>query len=88
MLMTGSLSVEQKHLSNIGLVSILPAAGVSLVTLDAEITFGDAWGVGGIDLSKLRMAYGFGVRWLSPMAHFVLNGAFQVIDNQMACNGL
>lgn len=47
---------------------ILPSAGISLVTFfDAGNAFGDPWGEGRITFNGLRMAYGGGVRWVSPM---------------------
>jgi outer membrane protein insertion porin family len=47
---------------------IVPAAGISLVAfLDAGNAFGDPWGEGGISIHQLRLAYGAGVRWMSPM---------------------
>ena len=40
---------------------------VRAVFFDAGNTFGDPWGNGAIDPTELRFAYGFGVRWFSPI---------------------
>ena len=56
-------------INNIELESpILPSAGISLVAFfDAGNAYGDPWGEGSIQFGGLRMAYGGGVRWVSPM---------------------
>lgn len=47
---------------------VIKAAGISLVAFfDAGNTFGDPWGQGALDPLGLRFAYGFGVRWFSPI---------------------
>ena len=49
-------------------IPIVAAAGISgVVFFDAGNAFGDPWGDGGIDVDELRMAYGAGVRWFSPI---------------------
>jgi len=58
---------------------IVPAAGVSVVTFfDAGNSFGDPWGNGHIKASELRFAYGFGVRWLSPMGPLRFEWGFPI----------
>jgi outer membrane protein insertion porin family len=48
--------------------SIVKQAGISAVVFfDAGNAFGDPWGVGHINPADLRMSYGWGVRWFSPM---------------------
>jgi outer membrane protein insertion porin family len=42
-------------------------AGSTVVFFDAGNAFGDVWGDGHMSLGGLRGAYGFGVRWFSPM---------------------
>ena len=47
---------------------VVKAAGISLVAFfDAGNAFGDPWGDGNIDLTKLRTSVGFGIRWFSPI---------------------
>ncbi len=47
---------------------IIKSAGISVVAFfDAGNTFGDPWGDGPINPLELRLAYGFGVRWFSPI---------------------
>jgi outer membrane protein insertion porin family len=47
---------------------IVKAAGISTVIFfDAGNAFGDPWGDGSINPLGLRTAYGFGLRWFSPM---------------------
>ena len=59
----------QTWINNIEIESpILRAAGISLVVFfDAGSAFGDPWGQGSINFADMRMSYGAGVRWLSPM---------------------
>jgi outer membrane protein insertion porin family len=58
---------------------IVKAAGISTVLFfDAGNAFGDPWGVGHIDPTGLRMAYGFGVRWVSPMGPLRFEWGFPV----------
>lgn len=59
----------QTWINNIELESpIVRAAGISgVVFFDAGNAFGDPWGNGFIDPTKLRFAFGAGVRWLSPI---------------------
>lgn len=48
--------------------SIVKQAGISAVVFfDAGNAFGDPWGEGHINPADLRMSYGWGVRWFSPM---------------------
>ncbi len=47
---------------------IVKAAGISAVAFfDAGNAFGDPYGEGNINLQDLRLAYGFGLRWFSPI---------------------
>ena len=47
---------------------IIKAAGISAVVFfDAGNAFGDPWGNGGINPLDLRLGYGAGIRWFSPM---------------------
>ncbi len=47
---------------------IIKAAGIALVAFfDAGNTFGDPWGVGPYDPAGLRLAWGLGIRWQSPI---------------------
>ncbi|MEL6342751.1 MAG: outer membrane protein assembly factor BamA [Myxococcota bacterium] len=47
---------------------IVRQAGISAVVFfDAGNAFGDVWGEGLINPAQLRLAYGFGIRWFSPM---------------------
>ncbi|NOY27877.1 MAG: outer membrane protein assembly factor BamA [Oligoflexia bacterium] len=47
---------------------VVRQAGISTVIFfDAGNTFGDPWGGGHINPLGLRTAYGFGIRWFSPM---------------------
>ncbi|MEE2750403.1 MAG: outer membrane protein assembly factor BamA [Myxococcota bacterium] len=49
-------------------IPIVAAAGISgVVFFDAGNAFGDPWGDGGIQVDEIRMAYGAGVRWFSPI---------------------
>jgi outer membrane protein insertion porin family len=59
----------QTWINNVEIESpILRAAGVSLVVFfDAGSAFGDPWGNGTINFSDLRLSYGGGIRWVSPM---------------------
>lgn len=58
---------------------IVPQAGISLVTFfDAGNAFGDAWGEGHINPLDLRFAYGFGVRWFSPMGPLRFEWGFPI----------
>lgn len=59
----------QTWINNVEIESpILRAAGVSLVVFfDAGSAFGDPWGNGSINFTDLRLSYGGGVRWNSPM---------------------
>ena len=59
----------QTWINNVEIESpILRAAGVSLVVFfDAGSAFGDPWGNGSINFTDLRLSYGGGIRWNSPM---------------------
>lgn len=58
---------------------ILKAAGISVVAFfDAGNTFGDPWGGGTINPLDLRMAYGFGVRWFSPIGPLRFEWGFPI----------
>lgn len=58
---------------------VVKQAGISTVVFfDAGNAFGDPWGNGHIDLLKLRAAYGFGVRWLSPMGPLRFEWGFPI----------
>ena len=59
----------QTWINNVEIESpIFRAAGVSLVVFfDAGSAFGDPWGNGSINFNDLRLSYGGGVRWVSPM---------------------
>jgi outer membrane protein insertion porin family len=58
---------------------ILKSAGISLVAFfDAGNTFGDPWGNGGINPLDLRFAYGFGVRWFSPIGPLRFEWGFPI----------
>ena len=60
-------------------IPIVPQAGISTVFFfDAGNSFGDPWGTGHINVSDLRMAYGFGVRWFSPMGPLRFEWGFPV----------
>ncbi len=59
----------ESWINNFEVVSpIIRQAGISTVVFfDAGNAFGDVWGNGHLNPLELRTAYGFGVRWLSPM---------------------
>jgi outer membrane protein insertion porin family len=58
---------------------VIKSAGISLVAFfDAGNTFGDPWGQGGIDPLGLRLAYGFGVRWFSPIGPLRFEWGFPI----------
>ena len=59
----------ESWINNFEVVSpIIRQAGISTVVFfDAGNAFGDVWGNGHMNPLELRTAYGFGVRWLSPM---------------------
>jgi outer membrane protein insertion porin family len=58
---------------------IVRQAGISTVFFfDAGNAFGDPWGEGNINVADLRMAYGMGVRWLSPMGPLRFEWGFPV----------
>ena len=47
---------------------IVKSAGISAVVFfDAGNAFGDPWGEGSVSLAGLRLSYGAGVRWFSPI---------------------
>ena len=49
-------------------VPIVEAAGISgVVFFDAGNAFGDPWGNGHINFGDMRLAYGAGLRWFSPI---------------------
>ncbi|MFZ5475631.1 MAG: outer membrane protein assembly factor BamA [Myxococcota bacterium] len=58
---------------------IIKAAGISVVAfVDAGNTFGDPHGVGTFDPTALRWAYGFGVRWFSPIGPLRFEWGFPI----------
>ena len=58
---------------------VIRQAGISFVTFfDAGNAFGDPWGTGHISPLKLRTAYGFGVRWISPMGPLRFEWGFPI----------
>lgn len=58
---------------------ILKSAGISVVAFfDAGNTFGDPWGQGAINPLDLRLAYGFGVRWFSPIGPLRFEWGFPI----------
>jgi len=60
-------------------IPIIPAAGIRAVTFfDAGNAFGDPWGNGSINFADLRMAYGGGIRWLSPMGPLRFEWGFPI----------
>jgi outer membrane protein insertion porin family len=60
-------------------VPIVRQAGISTVVFfDAGNAFGDPWGKGSIDPLGLRTAYGFGVRWFSPMGPLRFEWGFPI----------
>ena len=60
-------------------IPIVPAAGIrAVVFFDAGNAFGDPWGNGSINFADLRMAYGGGIRWLSPMGPLRFEWGFPI----------
>jgi outer membrane protein insertion porin family len=58
---------------------IVKQAGISTVVFfDAGNAFGDPWGEGSINIVDLRAAYGFGVRWFSPMGPLRFEWGFPI----------
>jgi outer membrane protein insertion porin family len=58
---------------------IFKQAGLSTVLFfDAGNAFGDPWGSGHINPLELRCAYGFGIRWLSPMGPLRFEWGFPI----------
>ena len=58
---------------------IVKQAGISTVVFfDAGNAFGDPWGEGNISITGLRAAYGFGVRWFSPMGPLRFEWGFPI----------
>ena len=70
----------QTWINNIEMeIPIVPAAGIrTVVFFDAGNAFGDPWGNGSINFADMRMAYGAGVRWLSPMGPLRFEWGFPV----------
>lgn len=61
---------------------VIKQAGISVVAFfDAGNAFGDPWGEGTINPVDLRLAYGFGVRWFSPMGPLRFEWGFPVNPN-------
>jgi len=59
--------------------SIVRQAGISTVVFfDAGNAYGDVWGNGAIDPTDLRAAYGFGIRWFSPMGPLRFEWGFPI----------
>ncbi len=68
---------------------IVKAAGISLVAFfDAGNTFGDPWGDGPLDPLGLRFAYGFGVRWFSPIGPLRFEYGFPINPREDERNGV
>lgn len=60
-------------------IPIVPAAGIrAVVFFDAGNAFGDPWGNGTINLADMRMAYGTGIRWMSPMGPLRFEWGFPI----------
>ena len=58
---------------------IVRQAGISTVIFfDAGNAYGDVWGRGAIDPTDVRAAYGFGIRWFSPMGPLRFEWGFPV----------
>ena len=58
---------------------IVRQAGISTVVFfDAGNAYGDVWGRGPIDPTDLRAAYGFGIRWFSPMGPLRFEWGFPI----------
>lgn len=58
---------------------IVRQAGISTVVFfDAGNAFGDIYGEGGINPLELRAAYGFGLRWFSPMGPLRFEWGFPI----------
>ena len=67
----------------------MKAAGISLVAFfDAGNTFGDPWGDGPLDPLGLRFAYGFGVRWFSPIGPLRFEYGFPINPREDERNGV
>jgi len=60
-------------------MAIIPQAGISTVVFfDAGNAFGDEHGNGHISITGLRTAYGFGLRWFSPMGPLRFEWGFPI----------
>ena len=60
-------------------IPVVKQAGISTVAFfDAGNSFGDPWGEGHVNPVDLRLAYGFGVRWFSPMGPLRFEWGFPV----------
>ena len=60
-------------------IPVVRQAGISTVAFfDAGNSFGDPWGEGHVNPVDLRLAYGFGVRWFSPMGPLRFEWGFPV----------
>ena len=60
-------------------IPIIPAAGIrTVIFFDAGNAFGDPWGNGSINIADMRLAYGAGVRWLSPMGPLRFEWGFPI----------
>jgi outer membrane protein insertion porin family len=58
---------------------IVRQAGISTVVFfDAGNAYGDVWGSGAINAKNLRSAYGFGIRWFSPMGPLRFEWGFPI----------
>jgi len=58
---------------------VVRQAGISTVVFfDAGNAFGDPWGVGHVNPLNLRTAYGFGIRWFSPMGPLRFEWGFPI----------
>ena len=49
-----------------------------VVFFDAGSAFGDPWGQGNINFQDLRLSYGGGVRWVSPMGPLRFEWGFPI----------
>ena len=63
--------------------SIVRQAGIlGVLFFDAGNAFGDPWGRGKINPADLRMSYGAGIRWRSPMGPLRFELGFPVAPRQ------
>jgi len=68
---------------------VVRQAGISTVVFfDAGNAFGDPWGGGHINPLELRMSYGFGVRWFSPMGPLRFEWGFPINPREYERNAV